>query len=78
MYKFKARTINLLHHIQFKVYSTVTGLVSTSLMYSATEIGPVAFILLVRCLSMESLCCSWELELEEHGLRAATPHLTET
>lgn len=32
---------------------TVTGLVSTSLMYSATGIGPVAFILEVRCRSME-------------------------
>lgn len=32
---------------------TVTGLVSTSLMYSATVTGPVDFILEVRCLSME-------------------------
>lgn len=32
---------------------TVTGLVSASLMYSATVIGPVAFILEVRCRSME-------------------------
>lgn len=32
---------------------TVTGLVRTSLMYSATVMGPVAFILEVRCRSME-------------------------
>lgn len=47
---------------------TVTGLVRTSLVYSATVIGPVAFILEVRCLSMEGPVFSMSGEEQQKSL----------
>jgi len=45
---------------------TDTGLVSDSLIYSATEIGPVAVILEIRCLWMNVFVSSlWVEEFEQ-------------
>lgn len=52
----------------------MTGLVRTSLMYSATEIGPVALILEVRCLSIEFPGIGFSAELLEKLWLCATLH----
>lgn len=54
----------------------MTGLVRTSLIYSATEMGPVAFILEVRCRSIEVLGIRSSVALLEQVLFWATLHLT--
>lgn len=53
---------------------TVTGLVSTSLMYSATVMGPVAFILEVRCRCIEGRDFLSLAEAQQSGLVRAAGH----
>lgn len=55
---------------------TPTGLVSASLMYSATEIGPVAVILEVRCLRMDVFDSRLRMEESEQDLFCHIIHCT--
>lgn len=55
---------------------TDTGLVSASLIYSATEIGPVAVILEIRCLRMDVFDSSLRMEEFEQDLFPHTVHIT--
>ncbi len=57
---------------------TATGLVSASLMYSATEIGPVAVILEIRCLWMDAFDSSLWMEEFEQDLFCHMVHRTTT
>lgn len=57
---------------------TDTGLVSDSLIYSATEIGPVATILEIRCLRMDVFDSSLRMEEFEQERFPHMVHSTTT
>lgn len=57
---------------------TDTGLVSASLIYSDTEIGPVAVILEIRCLRMDVSDSSLRMEEFEQYLFPHMVHITTT
>lgn len=60
------------------IIHTATGLVSASLMYSATEIGPVAVILEIRCLRVDVFDSRLWMEEFEEDLFCHKVHHTTT